>query len=270
VRKNNETPRQYIIEWVAKDKAPSGKGKKRALEDIEGEDDEDDDGQEEIEEAEGTGATTAIDPLDTICNQAIIANCKINVLDPPAEMIFGTWNHRPLDEAQALNLAKDIIDTAFSPFAPGNLLPLIISRDALVGSCLKVDPNIEGAPMLELTEAAKEAGTKLLFAGGRHRKRATEILHDKSMTRIAKLEKEISKQSESSNKLAEVTKRNLERMLKEENELKAKLGIWGVIVYDKGEKRKIYLFRIIDTVTIGISYRANDEEQGSGGSACVE
>jgi hypothetical protein len=67
-----------------------------------------------------------------------------------------------------------------------------------------------------------------------------------------------------------VTKRNLERMLKEENELKAKLGIWGVIVYDKGEKRKIYLFRITDTVTIGISYRENDEEQGSGGSACVK
>jgi hypothetical protein len=59
------------------------------------------------------------------------------------------------------------------------------------------------------------------------------------MTRIAKLEKEIVKQSELSKKPVEVMTCNLERMLKEENMVKEKHRIWGSIVYNKGEKRNI-------------------------------
>jgi hypothetical protein len=155
-------------------------------------------------------------------------------------MVFGTWNHRELKEKEAKKLAKEMTITKFSPFASSNLLPLIISGDSLDPSCRQIHPSAEAAPMLELTEAAKEDGTKLLFAGGRHRQRATEILHENSKEMVGMLEERITEMKEALKKgLREGTVEkieNLERMLNEEREFKERVGIWGVIAYDAGEQ----------------------------------
>jgi uncharacterized protein YbaP (TraB family) len=169
-----------------------------------------------------------------LCNEAIVAYCRIDVLNPPAEMVFGTWNHRPLNEKEAAKLAKEMEATKFSPFALANLLPLVISPELLDPSCIKMDPNVEAAPMLKLTEEAKAAGTKLQFAGGRHRRRATELLRLNSNKRIADLEQTINDARESK-KVKEETMRSMERMMEEEKAVKESVGVWGVIVYNAGE-----------------------------------
>jgi hypothetical protein len=196
---------------------------------------ESDEGNMEEEEAL---PTTEVNQLDTVCNQSVIAICKMNIFDPPAEIVFGTWNQRELVEKEAMKLATEMTATKFSPFGMANLLPLVINKNALEASCMKTDANVEAAPMLELTEAAKAAGTKLLFAGGRHRKRATEILLQKSKTAIAEIEELISKTKETTKKGKEDKVANLEGMLEREKELKGVLGVWGIIVYDEGECSK--------------------------------
>jgi hypothetical protein len=211
------------------------KGKGRA--DDNGETDEEEESGED--DGEAGGATAVINTLDTLCNESIIGICRINVLDPPAQMVFGTWNRRELREKEAKKLAKEMTVTKFSPFASSNILPLVISGDCLDPSCRQTNPNVELAPMLELTEAAKEAGTKLLFAGGHHRRRATEILYENSKEMVGKLEEKISEMKAAMKKGArqgtEEKIQDLEQMLKEEQILKEKLGIWGVIAYEAGK-----------------------------------
>ena len=208
-------------------KGSKGKGKGRAVADEEDEEDGDE---------ENIGATVEIDKRDTLCDRAIIGFCRMNVLSPPADMVFGSWNNRPLKETEAMKLAKQMRDTKFAPFARANLLPLIISRDHVEESCLQKEVNVEMAPMLELTEQAMLAGTKFQFAGGRHRKRATEILRSKSVNKVTNLEEKIAQLKESSKTIKESKLHHLEGLLKDERDINAKIGIWGIIIYDKGEE----------------------------------
>jgi hypothetical protein len=222
-------------EQVGGDEAVSSKGKGKAIEEEE----------ETGEEDEEIGwATTEVHPLDTACNQAILTICRVDMLQPPAPIVFGTWNDRALNEKQAKLLANEITNTMFRPFATSNLLPLILPRDALDATCISLNPNAEAAPMLQLTQAAMDSGTKLLFAGGRHRQRATAILRGKSTEMIQKLKDDISDLKKLEKGDGEVGKRRegyqdklrgLERMLTEELALAQKIGIWGVVVYDAGK-----------------------------------
>jgi hypothetical protein len=193
---------------------------------------------EEEEEAEEEmidgGSTAEFSALDTICNQAIITICRINIFDPPAPICFGEWNQRPLSEKEAKKLVKEMVNTRFSPFAYANAMPLIMPGNYIDKSCIRIMPDIEGAPMLELTEEAKEKGQKLVFAGGRHRQRATQILVENSAAMIKSLEKKIADLKKSAGEGMEERVKILQRMLNDENNLKEKLGLWGVIVYEEG------------------------------------
>lgn len=96
--------------------------------------------------------------------------------------------------------------------------------------------------MPELTAEAKAAKDKLVFAGGRHRKRATEILYENSKEMISKLEDQIARLKESTNGNREAIEKkiqNKEKMLDNEIALKERLSIWGIIVYDEGEEQII-------------------------------
>jgi hypothetical protein len=204
---------------------------------------EEEDQTDEEEETVGW-ATMEVHPMDTVCNQAILTICKIDMIAPPAPIVFGTWNDRALNEKQAKLLATEITNTMFRPFATANLLPLILRRDAIEASCISLNPNAEAALMLELTEDAIASGTQLLFAGGRHRQRATQILQGKSRDMIQKLKDDVSDLKKLEKGDGEEGKRRegyqeklrgLERMLAEEMALEKRIGVWGVVVYDAGE-----------------------------------
>jgi hypothetical protein len=179
------------------------------------------------------GLTTERNPLDTLCNQAIIAICRINILKPPVPMVFGTWNQRPLRESEAKKLAKEMEFTKFSPFNQSNLLPLIISPMALQPSCVHKDLDAESAPLLELTEEVIAKGQKLQFAGGRHRLRATQLLHEKAQGKLSKLQDKLNKLRDAEGKEDKVE--SVEQLLQKEQEAMEQLGLWGVLVYDEGE-----------------------------------
>ena len=163
----------------------------------------------------------------------------MNILSPPAEVVFGKWNDRLLKESEAIKLSKEMQRTKFAPFARGNLLPLIISKEQVGESCLQKAPNVENAPIFELTEQATSSGMKLFFAGGRHRKRATEILQANSLKQITDLEERITQLKESSKKVPESKLRHLEALLEEEKAVSERIGIWGIIVYDEGEESSL-------------------------------
>jgi hypothetical protein len=223
------------------------KGKGRAMDeedqDEEGEDNDKDDEEyreEEEEDDDDMGVTTAsFDPLSTLCNKAVISICRINVFDPPAPIVFGTWNQREMKESEAKILANEMMSTKFSPFASGNLLPLIIRRDGLDPTCFITDLNAENAPLLQLSQQAKKEGKTLCFAGGRHRQRATAIIQERSKAKIANLEEKVSNMRE---QMQENVREGMEKKLREmerdhvaEKEFYERLGLWGVIAYDAGE-----------------------------------
>ena len=220
--------------------ATAGKGKQRAEpvddpEDEGAEGEEEEEEEEEVAEEEGGGTTMEINDVDTMCNQAVVSICRIDLFDPPAKIQFGRWNKRPLVEKEAKKLATSISMSKFRPFATGNLLPLIIPRTALHPSCIQLSHDVEAAPMLELTEEAKASGALLNFAGGRHRQRATKILQDRMTERIGTMEEKQSKLMKGELKGGEAKIGMLEEMLEKERAIRDKIGIWGVIVYDEGE-----------------------------------
>ncbi|KAM6490950.1 hypothetical protein JOM56_013570 [Amanita muscaria] len=232
-----------------------GKGKGKAKqqeepdEDEEGEDQENegkesgDDEEDEDDFEEGARTrTTERNKLDTICNQAILAICRLNVLHPPRPLRFGVWNSRPLDEVKTTDLLNAISKSELRPFATTNLLALIIEKEALDPSCMKKDPNAEEAPFLKLTQEAQNSDMELTFAGGRHRMEVTSRLEQKSAAAIARLQEQIEVQTHKKEVAVQKSKptdtieeriTRLEEELKGEQEVRDSIGIWGVIVYDK-------------------------------------
>ncbi|KAM6490054.1 hypothetical protein JOM56_014097 [Amanita muscaria] len=232
-----------------------GKGKGKAKqqeepdEDEEGEDQEnegkesgdDEEDEDDIEEGART-RTTERNKLDTICNQAILAICRLNVLHPPRPLRFGVWNSRPLDEVKTTDLLNAISKSELRPFATTNLLALIIEKEALDPTCMKKDPNAEEAPFLKLTQEAQNSDMELTFAGGRHRMEVTSRLEKKSAAAIARLQEQIEVQTHKKEVAVQKLKptdtieeriTRLEEELKGEQEVRDTIGIWGVIVYDK-------------------------------------
>jgi hypothetical protein len=191
--------------------------------------------------------TTEVNPLDTFCNEAIFGYCRLDILKPPAALKFGTWNNRPLQEKQAKLFAMQIGNTSFRPFAQGNLLPLIIDKRHVDPECIRMNPSTEIAPFLKLSaEAMGDPDFELRLAGGRHRRRATEILREQSKTRVTKLRdgiadakgklKDLEGKKTRTEKMEEKI-RGMEKVLEEEKRVEETISIWGVILYEAG---KIY------------------------------
>jgi hypothetical protein len=209
------------------------------------------DAEDDQATVEVVGVTTEVNPLDTYCNQAIFSYCRLDVLKPPAPLKFGTWNDRPLLEKQAKSFATQISNTTFRPFAQGNLLPIIVERKYIDPACLQMNPNTEMAPILRLSaEALDDPKFELKLAGGRHRRRATEILREQSKARVLKLRDSISdvrmKMKEADEKNKKLDKfedklRGLEKMLEEERQVEKTISMWGVILYDAGKSGLIQI-----------------------------
>ena len=151
-------------------KGAMGKGGLKGLEGLEGE--------EEVEtKGEGVGATTMIDPMDTLCNNAIFGYCHVNLFEPPVQLKFREYNKQPLVDMWAKKFAASIWSTNVRLFVWNNMLPLVISKDDIEAECYELNPNVEKAPMLKLKAGVVEkGGYGLKFAGGQHRHQAMEIL----------------------------------------------------------------------------------------------
>jgi hypothetical protein len=219
----------------------AAKGKMRADKEDDERDEQADEEEstKEEEETEFVGVSSEINILDTLCNQSVIALCRINVFDPPAEIVFGKWNDRHLKESEAVRLLQSITETKFSPFAAANHLPLILPRYALDPMCMKTNPNVEEAAFLSLTDDARKKRVKLTFAGGRHRQWVSYLLRercDKEIEKLTKLIADLKKKAMNKGKAPSVEKiQRWEKMVNEEKVLRERVGIWGVTVYDWGE-----------------------------------
>jgi hypothetical protein len=129
--------------------------------------------EEAVEDSEGElyqAPTAEVDEMDGICGRALFTYARINLFDPPAEVVFGQWNTRPEVESKARELAKSITDQKFRPFASDSLLPLILDRSAIDPDSIHPTLTVEDALMIWLTDVALRSGIRLAFAGGRHRR----------------------------------------------------------------------------------------------------
>ena len=210
-----------------------GKGKKKAEE-----------SNGEPAESSKTGGTPMVlfNAMDTVCNAAIIGHCRIDLMNPPAEIEWGVWNDRELKLRQATVLAKELT-SMFSPFVASNMLPLVIKAEYVDKSCKAMKWNVEESPMLRLTDEAIKAGIKLQLAGGRHRLRATEIVKEQVKKKINDFKVQIAERKEKlsmegisaglKEKLEEKVGA-LEQALAAEESSEVRFGIWGVMVYDAG------------------------------------
>ena len=201
--------------------------------------------EEGKESVEGQGASAKGEPMDTMCNEAIFGYCRVNLFSPPAPIVFGRYNKRPLVEAKARSFAVNVGATNVRPFARGNMLPLVISKSDIEEECYQVKPNVERAPFLKLkAEVGGRSGYGLKFAGGRHRYRAMEMLREKSREIVTSLKDKIGETQSVMKKTEGEGKRHanavekigeLEQRLKAEMEVEENLSVWGVILYEEGE-----------------------------------
>jgi hypothetical protein len=202
---------------------------------------------EAVEESESElyqAPTAEVDEMDGICGRALFTYARINIFDPPAEVVFGQWNTRPEVESKARELAKSITDQKFRPFASDSLLPLILDRSAVDPDSIHRTPNVEDAPMLRLTDVALGNGIRLAFAGGRHRRRAAQIIKETSVEKVKKYKEDIADQKKRFDKAREGSHvadsimkkiRMREAQIAMERDIQNKIAIWGVAVYDRGE-----------------------------------
>lgn len=263
---------------TAKKATKSTKGKERARKQTgkgARKGDEGSEGSEVEDEGESKGervrASTTIDPMDTLCNDAIFGYCRVNLFEPPAPLVFGQFNKRPLVEARAKKFAGNIGSTNVRPFARNNMLPLVISKDDVEEECYQLQPNVEKAPYLKLkAEVVKRPQYGLNFAGGRHRHRAMEILRAQSKELVTKLRDKLTEargalaDTEFGGKRHENLERKieeLEEMLKVEREVETNLSVWGVVLYDAGECH-LLMSKNGDRRRIG--YSGDDGERSDG------
>lgn len=202
-----------------------------------------DEGEDESGE-EYHAPSAAVETLDGLCGRALFTYARINLFKPPLEIEFGEWNRRPEVESQARDLAKSIVEQKFRPFASDSLLPLIINETAIDPASIHTTPNIEDAPMLTLTAQALQSGMTLKFGGGRHRRRAAQIIIETCEEKVKKfvdeiddLQKRVDKAKEGSTAAEALAKkiRLKEMQIVMERDVKEKMKIWGVAVYREGE-----------------------------------
>ena len=188
-------------------------------------------------------ASTTIDAMDTVCNDAIFGFCRLNLFDPPAPLVFGTFNKRPLVESQAKKFAANM--GPVRPFARSNMLPLVIAKEDVDEGCYKLSPNVEKAPFLKLKAGvAERIGYGLKLAGGRHRHRAMQLKRDDSKEVMTKIRDRLTeardalKEGKGGAKNQKTLQKNIEEMeqqLEEEREVEKILSVWGVVLYEEGK-----------------------------------
>lgn len=169
---------------------------------------------------------------------SIISINRLDILKPPLPLIFGKYNNRPLNEKEARILHGSMVQEGFSPFRYQNMIPLVIAKDAIDPACIHTTVNdIEDAPLLKLTETGGQ-GAGIIAAGGRHRHRVVELEFERMKERIAKLKTVIAETSTAEGRDGDEMLQRMSMLrnrLRETEERKNQVGIWGVIIFDAGD-----------------------------------
>jgi hypothetical protein len=222
------------VEEVLRPAAKLDKGKGKMV--------EQDDGESAGEEYHAP--TAEVETLDGLCGRALFSYARMNIIKPPAEIVFGEWNARDAVEHKANTLAKSITEQKFRPHASDSLLPLIIEEKYINPTSIHRTPNVEEAPMLTLTAEALEQGIKLQFGGGRHRRRATEIIIETSQEKVKKYSDELEElrgreeNVKEGSALADTLAKKIrtrEAQIVMEKDVIEKMQVWGVAIYKAGE-----------------------------------
>lgn len=188
--------------------------------------------------------------MEQVIQGATITYAKIDVFNPPLPIRFGTWNDRELDKAEAEKLAKHM-GSNFQPFNFRNLLPVILPREALDVEAYMGTRIREDAPMLKLSAAwvdgLADEDRFIPMAGGRHRVAASDILRDDLLqqragwdTKLIGVKERLGKrkegdQTEGAQRLTR-EQEDLEQAIEDITVHVEQIGIWGVIIYERGKE----------------------------------
>lgn len=128
------------------------------------------------------------------------------------------------------------------PFRFENMFNIIIDKRFVDPECIckTIEGGNQNAPLLKLTPEGISALAHFDFAGGRHRMRAMELVKAERTDRLRKLQDQVRKLKDKAEDKGEDVDANenvarLEESIKEEGNYLAKLGRWGVMLYDSGE-----------------------------------
>lgn len=166
----------------------------------------------------------------------------IDLFNPPKPINFDKLNSQPFKPVEWKKLQVTMTAQGIRSFTVEHMMPLIISRRHVDPACLSDSLNGIENRMLVLSKEGEEELGELEMAGGRHRNRALEAIKD---AKEKELEKLITKRSRIVSKrevVEEEAKVRKEEHVNEcdrvigalEEEL-ARIGRWGVILYDKGK-----------------------------------
>ncbi|KAF7782913.1 hypothetical protein Agabi119p4_2289 [Agaricus bisporus var. burnettii] len=173
----------------------------------------------------------------------ILSYNTISISNPPANMVFGTYNPRPLQSSAVARLARAFSHDTFTPFAPQCIFPIVMYKEDLVDTCINTTPSFDGtAPMLQVALTVKD----LVMCGGHHRVNAVRKARDKLTATVTECTRIISNRSEARDEagnndndnedeedddehLDHHTQLNLDRARARLD----MLDIWGCVIYDK-------------------------------------
>jgi hypothetical protein len=192
---------------------------------------------EEVEEVErrfGGGVSTE----DEDAQRAVFSLNKIDFRTPPAKLIFGKWNNRPVTEKHVKQLLGSMKKQGVRAFNPANRIPLIVEKGDLASNCVTRDTTLGSeVPMLELSEAGKGKGG-ISAAGGQHRWYAWKMAFDQGRSNIQKIEGQLSGlrnkalkgDKSKANRTLQIEK--LEGDIASEKAFMDAISVWGTVAYD--------------------------------------
>jgi hypothetical protein len=193
-----------------------------------------------LDSREFTAKAPKIDPaadgvrLDKACLGARIGKGYINPLTIENDLVFGTYNDRPLHATQTNKMVVSYETRGIQSLKEENALRIIVQRSRLVpGQTFEGEWLDKGT----LTDVQFADTKPLILASGQHRiaalKKVNKTTCDQLHQYLKRNERFLEIEAPS-----EVDQHEQKALGEEISELKGKLallGTWGVILYDEGE-----------------------------------
>lgn len=184
------------------------------------------------EEEDQLAALTLHDPYDAGIQAARFSINVIDIFNSPKPIELGMWNTRALKEREAVKLKNKMLENSIRSFSYENLFHCIVDRQYIDPRCINGTLSMAGheAPPLKLTDEGRAKLKSLWFAGGRHRIRATELLKEERQGKLEKMKQALIREQGKGEKVAV-----LEKEIEDETKSIARLGFWGIILYDSSK-----------------------------------
>jgi hypothetical protein len=186
-----------------------------------------------------------LDNLDASIQAAQFSINIVDIFNPPKPILLGKWNPRVLKESEAVKLKTEMLSEEIRPFQFEHLLKCIIDPKHVDPACVSASilGGLHESPVLKLSEAGENELATIDLAGGRHRKRALELIKAEREDKLKYLQDSLVKEEQKAAKTGEDSQalQALEQTIEDETSAIAGLGRWGVILYDAGERSILYI-----------------------------